>query len=67
MSGLLTIDVFLSTEERELVEGAARNRGIDLIDYIRREAIAAAEMQVTGSRRQAGIKPDWKDNRSGGD
>ncbi|TPJ27056.1 DUF6290 family protein [Mesorhizobium sp. B2-7-2] len=60
MSNMALIDIRVTSDERELLEAAARQAHTSLSDFIRHKAVEAAEMQVLDGLVVTIPAADWE-------
>ncbi|MBZ9895266.1 MULTISPECIES: DUF6290 family protein [unclassified Mesorhizobium] len=60
MSSMAPVSVRVTSDERDILEAAARQAHTNLSDFIRRKAVEAAEMEVLGGRVVVIPAVDWE-------
>jgi len=60
MSSMAPVSVRVTSDERDILEAAAKQAHTNLSDFIRRKAIEAAEMEVRGGPAVAIPVVDWE-------
>lgn len=61
MSNMARVSVRVTSDERDILEAAAKQAHTNLSDFIRRKAVEAAEMEVLDGRVVMLPAVDWKE------